>query len=219
MNFRDVIANEVGKLKEVPATGSTGAAKKNYTEKLSRAVSSVVAAELRQLGLTGARYPERGHDKQFMGGYGTKGVDVYVADDKHGLLLTSGTKGLVYDPRKNLKNRYRDMVMEALELHKRFPYAVCGHLFFLGRREAYLPSKRFGTVIGEAVALLSMISGRARPEDAPELYETMGILVLEPGDPASVELTPIGVPASLAAAGYLERLIGVFNQRNPFYTP
>ncbi len=54
-----------------------------------------------------------------MGGYGTKGVDVYLSDEKHGLLLTSGVKGPVFDPRKNLKNRYRDMVMEALELHRR----------------------------------------------------------------------------------------------------
>jgi hypothetical protein len=42
-----------------------------------------------------------------MGGYGPKGVDVYLADERHGPLLTSGVMGLVFDPRKNLKNRYR----------------------------------------------------------------------------------------------------------------
>ena len=217
MSLQDAVANEIRRLADAPGPRASGPDKKNYTEKLSRAMSTVVAAELRELGLVNARYPERGPDKQFMGGYGTKGVDVFLADDKHGLLLTSGTKGLLYDPRKNLKNRYRDMVMEALELHKRFPFAVCGHLFFLGKREAYLPSKRFGTVIGEAVALLSMINDRERPEDAPELYETMGILVLEPGDASSMELSPSGVPPDLAAAGYLERLVAIFYRRNPFY--
>ena len=82
-----------------------------------------------------------------MGGYGTKGVDAYVSDEKHGLLLSSGTKGILFDVRKNLKNRYRDVVMEALELHKRFPYAVCGHLFFLGRDDAMERSIAFGTVL------------------------------------------------------------------------
>lgn len=133
------------------------------------------------------------------------------------MLLTSGVKGLVFDPRKNLKNRYRDMVMEALERHKRFPYAVCGHLFFLGRDEARRPSKRFGTVLGEAVALLSLISGRERPEDAPELYETMGIMLIEPGERDSIEIAPLEVPAHLRAEGYCDRLVQYFNARNPFF--
>ncbi|MCC7495766.1 MAG: hypothetical protein IT204_25670 [Fimbriimonadaceae bacterium] len=40
-----------------------------------------------------------------MGGYGTKGVDSYLVDEKHGLLLSAGTKGLLFDVRKSLKNR------------------------------------------------------------------------------------------------------------------
>jgi hypothetical protein len=152
-----------------------------------------------------------------MGGYGTKGVDVYLSDEKHGLLLTAGVKGIAYDPRKNLKNRYRDMVMEALELHKRFPYAVCGHLLFLGKSEALGASGKFGTVLGEAVALLSTISGRVRPDEAPELYETMGIVLLEPDDALSVDVSPQGVPPELCAEGYCERLVRSFELRNPFY--
>ena len=142
-----------------------------------------------------------------MGGYGTKGVDAYVSDEKHGLLLSSGTKGILFDVRKNLKNRYRDMVMEALELHKRFPYAVCGHLFFLGRDDAMERSIAFGTVLGEAVALLKGITGRFRPDESAELYETMGILLLQPGDASSIDLRPTGVPDHLTAESYCERLV------------
>ena len=216
MTFRTRIVSAMKGL-QVPGAGASGGDKKNYTEKLSHRVSQVVADELKIRGLTGIRAPGPGHDKQFMGGYGTKGVDVYLSDEKHGLLLTSGVKGLVFDPRKNLKNRYRDMLMEALELHKRFPYAICGHLFFLGKSEAQAASARFGSVLGEAIALLSNITGRKRPEDPPELYETMGILLLEPGEPNSVDLTPEGIPTELRAEGYCERLVQSFQTRNPFY--
>ncbi|NCA70426.1 MAG: hypothetical protein EOM91_10000 [Sphingobacteriia bacterium] len=163
------------------------------------------------------RAPLIGRDKSFMGGYGPKGVDVYLSDEKHGLLLTSGVKGLVFDPRKNLKNRYRDMVMEALELHRRFPYAICGHLFFLGRTESALASKKFGSVLGEAAVLMSGIANRRLPTDAPELYEVIGIMLLDPGEPDSLDLAPAGVPAELHAECYAQRLVDAFNRRNPFY--
>ena len=203
--------------KAAPVSGSSGGDKKNYTEAVSHSLAEIIAAELRSAGLGGVPAPVAGRDKSFMGGYGPKGVDVYLADERHGLLLTSGIKGLVFDPRKNLKNRYRDMVMEALELHRRFPYAVCGHLLFLGRAESMRSSAKFGTVLGEALVLLSGISSRKLPTDAPELYEEMGILLFEPGHPGSVDLAPEGVPDSLRADTYVERLAGAFNRRNPFY--
>lgn len=74
---------------------------------------------------------------------------------------------------------------------------MCGHLFFLGKTEAYHRSKKFGTVLSEAVALLSLISGRERPDEAPEIYETIGIMLIEPGDPESVDLKPDNVPDKL----------------------
>ena len=87
---------------EVPPEDAPGGKKKNYTETVSRGLCQAIAGVLIEKGLQGVRAPDRGPDKQFMGGYGTKGVDVYLSDEKHGLLLTSGVKGLVYDPRKNL---------------------------------------------------------------------------------------------------------------------
>jgi len=196
---------------------ASGADKKNHTERLSRDFSTIIAGHLRRAGLGGVKAPGGGPDKSFMGGYGPKGVDVYLSDEKHGLLLTSGVKGLLFDPGKNLKNRYRDMVMEALELHKRFPYAVCGHFFFVGRTESSRSSKKFGTVLGEAVALLQNISDRRRPDESPELYEALGIMVVDPGDPASVDLAPTAVPEGLWAATYCERLVDIFHHRNPFF--
>lgn len=208
---------ELIRRRDRPAGDASGGVKKNYTEALSHAISGLLARELRNLGLPGTHAPESGRDKSFMGGYGPKGVDVYLSDEKHGLLLTSGVKGLLFDPRKNLKNRYRDMVMEALELHRRFPYAVCGHFFFLGRTEAALSSKKFATVLGEAAVLMSGIAKRRLPTDAPELYEEIGIALLDPGDPDSLDLAPASVPPELHALTYPQRLVDTFNRRNPFY--
>lgn len=214
--FVDGLANLI-RHREKPAIDASGGIKKNYTEALSHAISALLAVELRTLGLTGTLAPESGRDRSFMGGYGPKGVDVYLSDEKHGLLLTSGVKGLIFDPRKNLKNRYRDMVMEALELHRRFPYAVCGHLFFLGRTESALPSKKFGTVLGEAAVLMSGIAKRRLPTDAPELYQEIGIALFDPGDADSLDLAPQPVPPELHASTYPQRLLEAFNRRNPFY--
>ena len=200
-----------------PPSTDEQAGKKNYTERLSHRFSDLIADEIRTMGLPDTKAPGSGHDRQFMGGYGTKGVDVFLSDEKHGLLLTSGVKGLLFDPRKNLKNRYRDMAMEALELHKRFPYAICGHFFFMGRDEVMLPSRRFGTVLGEAVALLSLISGRNRPDDVPEIYETIGIALFNPGEPESLDTSAESIPENLHAANYCDRLVRAFNARNPFY--
>lgn len=200
----------------VPPPDASGALKKNYTERLSRRFTEIVQRQLQALGLTAVRAP-RGRDRQFMGGYGTKGVDAYLSDEKHGLLLSSGTKGIVYDIPKNLKNRYRDMVMEALELHKRFPYAVCGHLLFLGRTESGRSSRAFGTVLGEAAVLLQGIVGRQRPDEAAEVYEAMGVVLLDPGDPASLDLAPAGLPEELHGISYCERLVASFHARNPFF--
>ena len=217
MSSFDAALKDLIRVQERPPPGASGGVKKNYTESLSHQISAILAQQLRELGLEHVCAPTSGRDKSFMGGYGPKGVDVYLSDEKHGLLLTSGVKGLVFDPRKNLKNRYRDMVMEALELHRRFPYAICGHLFFLGRTDSLLPSRKFGTVLGEAAVLMSGIAQRRLPTDAPELYEEIGVLRFDPGDADSLDLAPESVPERLHAASYSERLLDVFNRRNPFY--
>lgn len=215
MDFRAEIAKVVAGPGALDAA-SSGSEKKNYTERLSSEITRLIAAQLQELGLTSVRAPV-GRDKQFMGGYGTKGVDAYLSDEKHGLLLSSGTKGILFAVAKNLKNRYRDMAMEALELHKRFPFAVCGHLVFLGKTEVMHTNRVFGTVLGEAVALLTNIAGRQRVDEAPEIYEEIGILVSDPGAPKTVDLAPRGVPPELHAATYAERLVEHFKRRNPFY--
>lgn len=88
---------------------------------------------------------------------------------------------------------------------------------FMGRDEALREEKKFGSVLAKATALFTSITGRERPEDAPELYETAGILLIQPGDPDSVDLAPQGVPKELQAEGYCQRLVDTFRVRNPFF--
>lgn len=199
------------------APDSIGKAKKNYTEALSAGITKLIRQEFLDQGLPGVLAPEGRRDKQFMGGYGPKGVDAYLSDEKHGLLLSSGTKGILFAVAKNLKNRYRDMAMEALELHKRFPFAICGHVVFLSRSESAQANKAFGTVLTEAGILLGGIDGRERPDEPAELYEGFGIMLLEPGEPDSVDLSPTGLPKALHAGTYVERMVAHFKRRNPFY--
>jgi hypothetical protein len=199
-----------------PAADAGGADKKNYTERLSHALSQVCLAEFVSAGVTAARLPTRGRDKQFMGGLGPKGVDLYVADEKHGLLLSSGTKGLMYDVRKNLLNRFRDMVAEALELHMRFPYAVCGHVLFIDSSARETPARLHGTVLQRIVVLLDGIASRRVPADPPELYEQVSLLLLFPSR-GTAEIAPSDVPESLHFRTYFDRMLRSFEQRNPFY--
>lgn len=78
MSLETSVAEALRSLPAPPADAA-GAAKKNYTEALSHRISTALAGELRAKGLAGARAPGQGHDKQFMGGYGSKGVDVYLS--------------------------------------------------------------------------------------------------------------------------------------------
>jgi hypothetical protein len=151
-----------------------------------------------------------------MGGLGPKGVDLYVADEKHGLLLSSGTKGLMFDVRKNLLNRFRDMVAEALELHMRFPYAVCGHLLFIDPSARDTPARLHGTVLQRIIVLLDGIAARRVPADPPELYEQVALLLVSPSMNA-VEIAPSDVPEHLHLRTYVDRMVRSFEQRNPFY--
>ncbi len=166
----------------LPDETASGSLRKNYTEKVSHAFSRVCAVEFRTDGLTRAQGTGAGRDKQFMGGLGPKGVDVYVADEKHGLLLSSGTKGILFDVRKNLLNRFRDLVTEALELHMRFPYAVCGHVLFVDAQARSTEARLHGTVLRRIVVLLEGVSGRRAPADPNEIYEQLALVPVNPCD-------------------------------------
>src|SRR3546814_5928739 len=75
-----------------------------------------------------------GAERRMAGGIGAKKVDVTWATEESGLLLGISIKTINFrDVRtrnfqKSLTNRRGDMLIEAVTLHRRFPYAVLAGL-------------------------------------------------------------------------------------------
>jgi len=98
----------------------------------ARGMREVRPAEPGELGLSGA-------ERRLAGGIGAKKVDVSWATEESGLMLAVSIKTISFkDARsanfqKNLINRRGDMLIEAVTLHRRFPYAVLVGLLFLDK--------------------------------------------------------------------------------------
>jgi hypothetical protein len=116
---------------EYPAADVSQAAKKRYSELLSKHLAPELAEGLRKVGFPNVR-PVRGGpgERAFQGGLGPKRVDVTYSDEQHGLILAVSIKSISVPPfGKNLKNRFADLCTEAITLHMRFPYSVVCALF------------------------------------------------------------------------------------------
>jgi hypothetical protein len=165
--------------------------KKRYSEMVSAAAAVAIADELRHRGLKEARpappglLDASGAERRMSGGIGAKKVDVTWATEEGGLLLGISIKSINFrDKRsknfqKNLTNRRGDMLFEAVTLHRRFPYAVLGGLFFLDAgAEADATTKRRSTFIN-AHARLRLFTGRDDPAGRDEQYEHLYVLLLD----------------------------------------
>ena len=116
---------------------ATQAKKRNYSTKVSEGFALAFAAEFRQRGVE--RDPAgdppgevagTGVERRIAGGIDAKKVDVPRTTEESGLLLGVSIKSINFrDSRnknfqKNLINRRGDMLLEAVTLHRCFPYAV-----------------------------------------------------------------------------------------------
>ncbi|TIP06854.1 MAG: hypothetical protein E5X72_00530 [Mesorhizobium sp.] len=158
---------------------------------VSSAAAVAIADELRHRGLKEARpappgvLDTSGAERRMSGGIGAKKVDVTWATEESGLLLGISIKSINFrDSRsknfqKNLTNRRGDMLFEAVTLHRRFPYAVLGGLFFLdSAAESDATTKRRSTFINTH-ARLRLFTGRNDPGGRDEQYEHLYILLLD----------------------------------------
>jgi hypothetical protein len=234
----EVLAATLARLGGKPPDDASQAAKKRYSERVSEAVALVFAQELRERGMRGTR-PLRagaadgsGAERRMAGGIGAKKVDVTWATEESGLLLGISVKSINFrDPRtgnfqKNLTNRRGDMLMEAVTLHRRFPYAVLAGFFFLDAgAETDSTQNRDGSArrrstFLNAHARMKLFTGRDDPAGRDEQYERMYVLLLDaaPGQ-VVVRATEVGqpdVPVPLAAI--FDTLVTLVAERNPdFY--
>ena len=80
---------------------------------------------------------------------------------------------------KNLTNRRGDMLFEAVTLHRRFPYAVLGGLFFLDKDAAHDQTARRRSTFLNAHNRLQLFTGREDPGGREEQYERLYLVLLD----------------------------------------
>ena len=215
-----------------PDENATQAAKKHYSELLSQKLASVLGAELRARGLKEARPAEvgdldsSGAERRMAGGIGAKKVDVTWTTEESGLLLAISIKSINFADKKtgnyqkNLTNRRGDMLMEAVTLHRRFPYAVLSAFFFLNKGAASDGTTKRKSTFLNAHARLKLFTGRNDPAGRDEQFERFYIILVEASPSASkVEAFEVGKPEKAVPMDeIIEGLLSLTAERNPdFY--
>jgi len=182
-------------LKSVPAKppeNASQAAKKRYSEQLSQAIAVAFGQELRERGMKSARPAPpggaaglSGAERRLAGGIGAKKVDVTWATEEAGLLLGISVKTISWrDTRtrnfqKNLTNRRGDMLIEAVTLHRRFPYAVLGGFFFLDWEAQSDSTENRRSTFVNAHQRMRMFTGRDDPAGRDEQWERLYLIAVD----------------------------------------
>ena len=215
-----------------PPDTAAAPTKKAYSEKISSAVAGAVADEMRERGLKGARpappgeLDTSGAERRMAGGIGAKKVDITWATEEAGLLLGISIKTINFRDRrttnfqKNLTNRRGDMLFEAVTLHRRFPYAVLGGLFFLDRGAEQDQTARRRSTFLNAHTRLQLFTGREDPGGRDEQYERLYLVLLDASSShAEFEAYLVGKPEHpILMTETLDELLSVTAIRNPdFY--
>ncbi|MEM6942135.1 MAG: hypothetical protein AAF416_17025 [Pseudomonadota bacterium] len=160
------------------------------------------------------------------GGIGAKKVDVTWATEEAGLIIGISIKTINFrDSRtknfqKNLTNRRGDMLFEAVTLHRRFPYAVLGGLFFLDQGAATDGTDRRRSTFLNAHTRLRLFTGRDDPGGRDEQYERLYIVLLDASSGhANFAAYLVGEPDKpVPVSDALDDLLQVTAIRNPdFY--
>lgn len=206
-----------------PADDSDRNEKKRFSEKLSAQLAQEIAEGLRSIGFKTTKPLRDGPgEKEFQGGLGPKKVDVSYADERHGLLMAVTIKSINFPPfGKNLKNRFGDLLTEAITLHLRFPYSVVCMLFaFPVRSREDITKGRKMSTYERARKLFATVSGRKDYTDPGEKFEDVTIMLFTPysdlpEDSIIVELFDAQSGRACTESEYFEKLRKIYNLRNP----
>lgn len=229
----DLLEEALKQLPSKPPDSAAAPAKKGYSEKVSNAVALALAQELRLRGLKECRPAgpgdlgdDSGAERRMAGGLGAKKVDVTWATEPSGLLLGISVKTINYRDgktknfQKNLINRRGDMLMEAVTLHRRFPYAVLCGLFFLDKDAAKDQTGRRKSTFHNAHSRLQLFTNRDDPAGREEQFERFYLLLLD-ASPKAVHTAAYKVgdaTTKVPLDEILSDLLRLVVQRNPdFY--
>lgn len=206
----------------MPEEPATQALKKRYSEILSSHLAKETAAGLRNAGFPNVKPLKDGPgEKAFQGGLGPKKVDVSYSDDQHGLMLAVSIKTISFPPfGKNLKNRFGDLLTEAITLHLRFPYSVICMLFaFPLNADEDRTALRKVSTFERARKLFATVSGRRDYTDPGEKFEDVTLLLFEPYSKEKptpdIRLINALTNELYSEEEYFQRLRRVYNARNP----
>lgn len=222
-------------LKRLPAKPPDSAGrqdKKRYSELISQAIALVLGEELRARGLKEARPSgkgtpgDSGAERRMAGGLGSKKVDVTWATEEAGLILGISIKSINFRDsktknfQKNLVNRRGDMLMEAVTLHRRFPYAVLAGLFFLDKDAENDGTKKRRSTLLNAHMRLKLFTERIDPAGREEQFEKLYLILLDATPTAaSPRAFEVGsAEREVQFVDVMETLLRMVAERNPdFY--
>jgi len=228
----DLLEQALTRLPEKPGDGASQAQKKAYSEKVSQVVALAIAQELRLRGLKEAQPSAQsgagksGAERRMAGGLGAKNVDVTWATEESGLLLAISVKTINFKDastgnyQKNLTNRRGDMLMEAVTLHRRFPYAVLAGFFFLDAGAAQDGTPKRRSTFENAHRRLKLFTDRDDPAGREEQFERFYLILLDAqSTTAPLRAYPVGHPSSpVPMDDIFNDLLDLVSLRNPdFY--
>jgi len=173
-----------------PREGLDRAGKKNYAERLSRALARRLADDLRP------RFPVilpdaqgRGQESPARGAHGVKRLDVNYSTPELGLGLGLSIKTVNFpDPRskrytKNFTRIDNELRVESLDYHIRQPYAVLVAIIFMPYDACIDVDENNSTSISSfahAYEIFRRRTGREHPHERAELFEAIFIALYDP---------------------------------------
>jgi hypothetical protein len=140
------------------------------------------------------------------GGLGAKKVDVTWATEEAGLLAAISIKTINFKDgrsgnfQKNLTNRRGDLLMEAVTLHRRFPYAVLAAFFFIDSGAERDGTDRRRSTFRNAHPRLRLFTGRDDPSGREEQFEKFYLIAVDTTSvPIDLRAYEVGKPDQIVA--------------------
>ena len=188
--IEDSVKEALKTLNEKPPASAKDTEKKRYSEQMSGVLSVSFAEELRRRGMTNTRPAGEGElgrsgaRRRIAGGFFSKQIDVTWTTEEAGLLLGISIKSINFRDRrtnnfqKNLTNRRGDLAVEALTLHRRFPYAVLAGFVILDKDARNDGTSRRNSTFDNSFPRLRAFTGRSAPSAPEEQFERLYIMLV-----------------------------------------
>ncbi len=224
----DLLTAALKNMDERPPENSNRIVKRRYSELMSKAIALAFAEELTQRGMKGARpagvgeVGGSGAERRLSGGIGAKKVDVTWTTEESGLVLGCSVKtinfrdGRTKNYQKNLTNRRGDMLIEAVTLHRRFPYAVLAGFLFLDWGAERDDTGQRRSTWANAHARLRLFTNRPDPAGREEQFERLYLVLVDANKfTPRWRVTEVGAPdKTLELDAVFSELITLVAERN-----